>query len=160
MHRVLSAMVAVTVLASGTAPGFSQEAPASQQEPASQEESASPPPATPSDPNAPMAPPTPKGQAAKPATNVGVPDIIAPGSDGQGSRAYRSGRHTYRAYRYRYGYPGDEEIRTKFRFPHYAAAPVAAGTWESACARKYRSFDPRSYTFLGRDGRRYRCVLP
>jgi hypothetical protein len=25
------------------------------------------------------------------------------------------------------------------------------------CMRRYRSYDPRSMTFLGRDGRRYRC---
>ena len=27
----------------------------------------------------------------------------------------------------------------------------------SYCARRYRSYDPSSMTFVGRDGRRYRC---
>lgn len=38
--------------------------------------------------------------------------------------------------------------------PHYSAADIAY------CARKYRSFDPVSFTFLGYDGRRHFCRIP
>lgn len=29
--------------------------------------------------------------------------------------------------------------------------------WLADCSRRYRSFDPRSGTYIGRDGRRYSC---
>jgi BA14K-like protein len=35
----------------------------------------------------------------------------------------------------------------------YAMAPER----ESYCAQRYRSYDPQSGTFIGRDGRRYPC---
>ncbi len=37
----------------------------------------------------------------------------------------------------------------------YAAAPA---NWIAYCSRKYRSFDPRTGTFLGYDGRRHPCT--
>ena len=33
-------------------------------------------------------------------------------------------------------------------------------SYHGACARKYRSYDPASGTYLGYDGYRHRCVLP
>ena len=39
---------------------------------------------------------------------------------------------------------------------YYAPAPWTP-EWYSYCARKYRSFDPRSGTYLGYDGYRHLC---
>ena len=42
----------------------------------------------------------------------------------------------------------------------YRAAPGYAprsAAWYSYCESRYRSFDPRSGTFLGYDGRRHVC---
>lgn len=46
--------------------------------------------------------------------------------------------------------------------PVYAPAPVysyrpGSSAWISYCSSKYRSFDPRSGTYLGYDGRRHYC---
>jgi hypothetical protein len=41
----------------------------------------------------------------------------------------------------------------------YADAPAGDG-WREACARKYRSFDWGSGTYLGYDGYRHPCRLP
>jgi hypothetical protein len=38
--------------------------------------------------------------------------------------------------------------------------PMADPDYVAACARKYRSFDPASGTFMARDGYRYPCRLP
>ncbi|MGU3495038.1 BA14K family protein [Xanthobacteraceae bacterium A53D] len=42
-----------------------------------------------------------------------------------------------------------------------AAQPVyvapQSSNWIAYCSRKYRSFDPRTGTFLGYDGRRHPC---
>lgn len=38
-----------------------------------------------------------------------------------------------------------------------AAAPVGDPNWVAYCARKYRSFDPASGTYLANDGNRYYC---
>jgi hypothetical protein len=43
--------------------------------------------------------------------------------------------------------------------PPYAVAPAGDADWIAACARKYRSFDPASGTFLSYDGNRYMCQL-
>ncbi|WP_426418931.1 BA14K family protein [Bradyrhizobium genosp. A] len=42
---------------------------------------------------------------------------------------------------------------------HWARSAYAstAGAPSSSCARRYRSYDPASGTFLGRDGRRRAC---
>lgn len=39
--------------------------------------------------------------------------------------------------------------------PVYVGAPA---NWIAYCSRKYRSFDPRTGTFLGYDGRRHPCT--
>lgn len=38
-----------------------------------------------------------------------------------------------------------------------SAYASVAGAPSSSCARRYRSYDPASGTFLGRDGRRHAC---
>ena len=40
--------------------------------------------------------------------------------------------------------------------PVYGAAPYS-GDWYAYCASKYRSFDPRTGTYLGYDGYRHVC---
>ena len=44
--------------------------------------------------------------------------------------------------------------------PPVEAAPEADAEYIAYCARKYRSFDPASGTFLSRDGNRYPCQMP
>jgi hypothetical protein len=39
----------------------------------------------------------------------------------------------------------------------YIDAPVAAGGDDAYCMRRYRSYDPRSGTYLGFDGLRHPC---
>ena len=49
-------------------------------------------------------------------------------------------------------------VRTPFLFgsnPYYAAPDSDADG--ASCAARYRSYDPASGTFLGRDGRRHTC---
>jgi hypothetical protein len=47
---------------------------------------------------------------------------------------------------------------------YYRPVPVRAGVepwtpqWERFCSYRYRSFDPRSGTFIGNDGRSHFCV--
>lgn len=47
---------------------------------------------------------------------------------------------------------------------YYQPAPVRVGVepwtpqWERYCSYRYRSFDPRSGTFIGNDGRSHFCV--
>ena len=41
--------------------------------------------------------------------------------------------------------------------PGSYAPPPGTPEWYDYCARRYRSFDPASGTFLGYDGRRYAC---
>ena len=42
--------------------------------------------------------------------------------------------------------------------PAYQSSPIPwTATWFAYCRAKYRSFDPRSGTFLGYDGRRHFC---
>ena len=45
-----------------------------------------------------------------------------------------------------------------YRAP-YQTAYVTTEDWVAACARRYRSFDPDSGTYLGYDGLRHYCVL-
>jgi hypothetical protein len=45
-----------------------------------------------------------------------------------------------------------------YRAP-YRTAYVTTEDWVAACARRYRSFDPESGTYLGYDGYRHACVL-
>lgn len=60
---------------------------------------------------------------------------------------YGPGPYYYRPYPYYPVYPA----------PGYVAAPVAPGPVASSCAR-YRSFDPATGTFVGRDGLRHPCA--
>lgn len=41
--------------------------------------------------------------------------------------------------------------------PVYVGLRPWSGRWYAYCADRYRSFDPRSGTFMGRDGRRHFC---
>ena len=41
--------------------------------------------------------------------------------------------------------------------PDYAAPDYAGDDWLAYCSSKYRSFDPRSGTYLGYDGLRHPC---
>jgi hypothetical protein len=101
---------------------------------------------------------------------------------GYGYRRYGYQYYGYRRYGYpyyrRYGYPN-------YGYPYYGGYygdyypglalgvfGLAAGAlanaypaygdsaWTEACARKYRSFDWGSGTYLGYDGLRHRCILP
>jgi hypothetical protein len=51
-----------------------------------------------------------------------------------------------------------------YHYPHRVAPHRVAPRYSSAdiayCSRKYRSFDPASFTFLGYDGRRHYCRIP
>lgn len=58
---------------------------------------------------------------------------------------------------YAYGWPG-YYYGPNYRYytePAYAAPPE--GDAEAYCMQRYRSYDPNSGTFLGRDGRRHPC---
>ncbi|MDO9059485.1 MAG: BA14K family protein [Bradyrhizobium sp.] len=56
-----------------------------------------------------------------------------------------------------YGYPGYYG-RTYVVPPPYAVAPAYVGGGAAAyCARRYRSYDPYSGTYLGYDGYRHPC---
>ncbi len=65
-------------------------------------------------------------------------------------------------------YPSYPVQRSYPVYPSYRTYPVAPigiapryGRSDLAyCARKYRSFDPASFTYLGYDGRRHYCRLP
>lgn len=75
----------------------------------------------------------------------------------------------YPGYRYRYN-PGaavaagvaglalGAVVGSQARSGYYPARGSA--DWYAYCARKYRSFDPRSGTYLGYDGRRHYCRVP
>jgi hypothetical protein len=39
----------------------------------------------------------------------------------------------------------------------HASAAVSANAGQSSCAQRYRSYDPASGTFMGRDGVRHSC---
>lgn len=108
---------------------------------------------------------------------------------GYGNRGYyRGGNYGYRNYGYRhhdhddnfgaglalgvFGLAAGALIANQaYRYPAYGGygygAPVygtyggyGANGWADACAQKYRSFDYRTGTYLGYDGRRHTCVLP
>jgi hypothetical protein len=51
----------------------------------------------------------------------------------------------------------DRDAKTPFMFGSnpYAAADSSAD--DASCVQRYRSYDPASGTFPGRDGRRYTC---
>jgi len=59
---------------------------------------------------------------------------------------------------YYYGYPG---YYGYYYGPGYYAAPAYApppeGDAEAYCMQRYRSYDPNTGTFLGKDGRRHPC---
>lgn len=75
----------------------------------------------------------------------------------------------YPSYRYRYS-PGaavaagvaglalGAVVGSQARSGYYPAR--GSTDWYAYCARKYRSFDPRSGTYLGYDGRRHYCRVP
>ena len=46
-----------------------------------------------------------------------------------------------------------------WRTARYRSDPYYASDWEARCSYRYRSFDPRSGTYLGYDGRRHYCQL-
>jgi hypothetical protein len=65
-----------------------------------------------------------------------------------GSAPYYYGDYGYDDYAYADGYDDDS----------YVAAPVYAGDDDAAsCAQRFRSYDPRSGTYLGYDGLRHPC---
>lgn len=76
-------------------------------------------------------------------------------------QVYRHPRQVYR----NYDYDDDVVIYAPRRVerPRIYAAPVAgrpepwSAAWYSYCESRYRSFDPRSGTFLGYDGQRHFC---
>ena len=61
---------------------------------------------------------------------------------------YYGGPYYYANPYYADGYDAD---------PGYYAEPYASGGGVDYCMRRYRSYDPRSGTFLGNDGRRHPC---
>jgi hypothetical protein len=106
----------------------------------------------------PMRPPAPQqrrrsnNNAVGAAVAAGVLGVIAGGiiaSQAQPNVVYRS-------------YP-EPNYYPPQAYPAYGAAPVTyappprSPAWYDYCSRRYRSFDPRSGTFLGYDGIRYFC---
>jgi hypothetical protein len=41
--------------------------------------------------------------------------------------------------------------------PYPSQVVIGMGPYQAACAQRYRSYDPASGTYLGRDGLRHRC---
>jgi hypothetical protein len=69
---------------------------------------------------------------------------------------YYGGAYPYRAYDDGYGY--DNYAYAVGGYEAYGAAPAYVGEGDDAyCAQRYRSYDPRSGTFLGYDGARHPC---
>ncbi len=102
--------------------------------------------------------------AAGAAVAAGVLGIIAGGIIASQSRPNTIGPRTYYepGYDPRYDPRYDPNYYPPQAYPAYEA-PVTyspqqrSQAWYDYCSRKYRSFDPRSGTFLGRDGVRYFC---
>jgi len=60
---------------------------------------------------------------------------------------------------YGYGYPYYSRPYYAPRYTTYNYYQGGGAGWKEACARRYRSFDWRTGTFLGYDGRRHLCRL-
>lgn len=82
-----------------------------------------------------------------------------------GPRRYYGHRRYYRPY-YGYGYrryyDDDGAALAAGILGLAAGAAIASGSgyrsdWHAYCASKYRSYNPRTGTYLGYDGRRHRC---
>lgn len=80
-------------------------------------------------------------------------------------RDYRH-RHYHRRHYYRDYYDDDDDFGAAaaagiFGLAIGAMAGAAAGgsSYDARCAAKYRSYDPRSNTYMGYDGVRHRCRL-
>jgi hypothetical protein len=50
-----------------------------------------------------------------------------------------------------------ECVRTAPRYPTVAPPDIVTANWIASCARRFRSFDPASGTYLGYDGYRHTC---
>lgn len=84
----------------------------------------------------------------------------------RGKRHYRSGRHYHhRHHRQRRSNAGAAAAAGIIGFAAGAilgsqlqrSTPNYGSDWHAYCASKYRSYDPRTGTFLGYDGRRHPC---
>ena len=82
------------------------------------------------------------------------------GRHGSYQRYYRHGRYHNRNYYHRSNNTGIAIGIGALAAGAILAAPHGSSGWSAECARKYGSFDRRSGTYLGYDGRRHRCVLP
>jgi hypothetical protein len=85
------------------------------------------------------------------------------GGGGGSNRQAWNGRHHYRGgYNRGYGgiyFGGGPYWGGSYAYDddYYGDAPVAAGGDVAYCMRRYRSYDPRSGTYLGFDGLRHPC---
>jgi hypothetical protein len=77
-----------------------------------------------------------------------APEIVPVEIDKEAKWWYRPGNKRY-----------DRDHGRKYPDRYYSSYRFKGPSWSIACARKYRSFDPWSGTFLGRDGERHRCRL-
>lgn len=58
---------------------------------------------------------------------------------------------------YSYGWPGYYYGPNYYYYTEPAYAPPPGGDAEAYCMQRYRSYDPNTGTFRGRDGRRHPC---
>lgn len=89
-------------------------------------------------------------------SNVGA--AVAAGIAGLAAGAIIAGSAPRRGYVYEepapaYGLPAG----AAYVDDDYGAPPPWTPDWYAWCAQRYRSFDPRSGTYLAYDGRRYMC---
>ena len=116
------------------------------------------------------------------ATSVAVVMPVAPAEAGCRGRSCYDGRHHYRGdrhysrhrhynhrrYRHRHYYDDDDNFGAAaaagimgLAIGAMAGAAASGGgsSYHELCAEKYRSYDPRSGTYMGYDGVRHRCRL-
>jgi hypothetical protein len=94
------------------------------------------------------------GNPAGAAVAAGVAGLVVGGIiASQRQREYRTYEEPYPAYGQRY-----QPVYSEPQYVEQSYAPAAwTQEWYDYCAGRYRSFDPRSGTFVGYDGRRYMC---
>lgn len=93
------------------------------------------------------------GNAAGAAVAAGVAGLVIGGiiaSQNRPQRGYRTYEEPYQQ-PYRPVYQEQEYVQQGYGFAPWTQE------WYDYCAQRYRSFDPRSGTFVSYDGRRYMC---
>lgn len=124
--------------------------------------SGSPPPAAAPAPSAPpISAPGVGGGARQGSAPRGNPGGMV-GGGGHPNRQAWNGRHHYRGgYRGGYGggiyFGGGPYWGDAYGYDDYIDAPVAVGGDVAYCMRRFKSYDPRSGTYLGFDGLRHPC---